>query len=93
MAQSIPGGATLAADGKTWQDANGQPLKKDQVAAIEELHARRTGERNAAEAARLAAEAQSNPIANALMALLGRGQIAAVPDEPDDSKSKPRSRG
>lgn len=72
MAQSIPGGATMAADGKTWQDAAGKPLEADQIAAIEDLHARRTAERNEAEALRMAAEARSNPIANALLAALGR---------------------
>lgn len=87
MATSIPGGATLAADGETWQDANGKPLKKEQIAAIEELHARRTGERNAAEAARMASEAQGNPIAHALMALLSR-QAAPVeqPEQPEQPK-------
>lgn len=83
MAVSIPGGATLRADGTTWQDANGKELSGAQVATIEGLHATRTAARNRAEAERLATEAQSNPIASALMALLGRGQPAApAPPQP-----------
>lgn len=79
MALSIPGGATLTADSKTWQDATGKPLSTEQTRQIERLHAERTATRHAAEAQRLASEAQSNPIANALMAILGRGQPAATP--------------
>lgn len=37
MATTIPGGATLREDGKTWQNANGEPLAKDQVKAVEAL--------------------------------------------------------
>lgn len=78
MAESIPGGATLAADGKTWQNAKGEPLTATQVQRIEQLHAERSNRRARAEAERLAAEAQGNPIASALMALLGGRQTSPV---------------
>ena len=78
MTTSIPGGATLRADGKTWQDANGAELKSEQIRAVEQLHADRTAERNRAEAARMATEAQSNPIANALMAVLRPGSSPSL---------------
>ena len=39
MAETIPGGAYLASDGKTWHDAEGRPLSKDAQAQAEQLAA------------------------------------------------------
>lgn len=89
MAVSIPGGATLAADGKTWQDAAGKPLTADQIDAIEAMHADRTASRDMAEAQRLTAEAKSNPIASALMAVLS-GQRATQPSFAGTAMSGPQ---
>lgn len=33
LASTIPGGAYLADDGKTWHNANGEPLTKEQIQA------------------------------------------------------------
>ena len=35
ISETIPGGAYLSADGKTWHDANGQPLSDDAMAELE----------------------------------------------------------
>jgi hypothetical protein len=37
MAETIPGGAYLHSDGKTWQDSEGRPLKGEQVSEAVEL--------------------------------------------------------
>lgn len=39
MALTISGGAYLSPDGKTWHDANGNPIKKDAVAEFEKVQA------------------------------------------------------
>jgi hypothetical protein len=57
MATSIPGGAFLAADKKTWIDSEGKPLSKDQIKAAEQLHAEHADANDAAEQTRLEFEA------------------------------------
>lgn len=39
MAETIVGGAFLAADGKTWHNAAGEPLSKEDAAKAQKLHA------------------------------------------------------
>ncbi len=51
MAETIQGGAYLSADGKTWHDAEGQPLSKEQVKEMEELVSKREAEVEEREAA------------------------------------------
>lgn len=51
MAESIPGGAYLASDQKTWQNAAGQPLTKEQESAAKKLAAEQAEADEAAEAA------------------------------------------
>jgi hypothetical protein len=51
MAETIPGGAYLSADGKTWHDAHGNTLSKEQVAEAEALLAEQAEAREAEEAA------------------------------------------
>jgi hypothetical protein len=51
MSETIPGGAYLSSDGKTWHDANGNPLSKKQVAEAEALQAEQAEKREAEERA------------------------------------------
>lgn len=67
MAETIPGGAFLAADGKTWRDAEGRPLSKEQIAAAKALIAEQAAAHEDAEQARTVQEAQRDPVARALL--------------------------
>lgn len=67
MGESIPGGAFLAADGKTWHDAEGKPLSKEQIAAARALIAEQDAAHDDAEQARLLQEANRDPVARALL--------------------------
>jgi hypothetical protein len=61
MSETIPGGAYLAADGKTWHDSDGKVLDKKQVAEAEALLADKAEQADAAEVeeqVRLAASRQ-----------------------------------
>jgi hypothetical protein len=67
MAETIEGGATLAADGKTWRDANGNVLPKDKIAEIERVQAERDAQRAEQERAAVELNAQRDPVARALL--------------------------
>lgn len=62
MAETIPGGAYLADDGKTWHDAEGRPLKKDAVNDALELADQHLADNEAAENARATAEASGRKV-------------------------------
>lgn len=87
MATSIRGGATQRPDG-TWQDANGNPLDREAAAAAQAHADQLTAQRNAEEAARLAQESRSNPIASALLAAL-KPTATQEPDAGDDTQTDP----
>ncbi|MFZ6029957.1 MAG: hypothetical protein ACOYYS_19765 [Chloroflexota bacterium] len=44
MATTIPGGAYLSSDGKTWHDANGNPIRPPVALADDPLDAETPGE-------------------------------------------------
>jgi hypothetical protein len=67
MAETIPGGAYLAADGKTWRDAEGKPISKEQIAAAKALIAEQTQAHEDDVQARLLQEANRDPVARALL--------------------------
>lgn len=76
MAETIEGGATLAADGKTWRNANGEVLKPAQVAEVEKLQAERDTQRAAQERAAIELAASRDPLARAAL-LQQQAQAAA----------------
>ncbi len=49
MSETIPGGAYLSTDGKTWHDADGKVLSKTQVAEAAALLAEKAEQNDAAE--------------------------------------------
>lgn len=87
MSETIPGGAYLAADGKTLVDSEGRPLGKEAVEQAQELAAEKTA---AAEKARRAEQAQQQLAASALRGiLLGTpGVEPEAADDGDDAKGK-----
>jgi hypothetical protein len=88
MAETIPGGAYLQPDGKTWHDANDEVLDSDAKADAKSMNAERQQQRDEAEAQRQLAEAQQNPIANALANLLGRSGAGRV-EQPARASERP----
>ena len=76
MAETVPGGAYLSTDNKTWHDANGNVIEGEAVKAAEKAAAEREKQNTAVEAQLLAASAQRDPVARALGALLGQQQVA-----------------
>lgn len=68
MAETIPGGAYLSADGTTWHDAEGRVLSKEQQAQAEKWAKEQAAAQEEARKARVLYEAQRDPVARALMA-------------------------
>lgn len=68
MTETIPGGCYLAADGKTYVNANGEPVSAENVAKFKELQ-KQHAERVAAQEAALAQ--QNITAAQVLTALVG----------------------
>ena len=66
MAQTIPGGAYQDANGN-WHDANGEPLKREQVAQAEKLLAEQGEQKAEMERVTVLADAQRDPVARALL--------------------------
>lgn len=64
---TIPGGAYLSADGKTWRDAEGRPLGKEQISAAKALIAEQEAAHEEAAQNRLLEEANRDPVARALL--------------------------
>lgn len=67
MAETIPGGAFLSADGKTWHDSEGKPLSKEAQAAAEKFAVEQAQAQRDAEQDRTLLEAQRDPVARALL--------------------------
>lgn len=70
MPDTLPGGAYLSADGKTWHDADGKPLNKEQVARAKELIAARAAALAEQERTALEVQARNDPVARSLTAAL-----------------------
>jgi hypothetical protein len=90
MPETIEGGAYQI--GERWVDANGQPLKKAQVAEAERLHAERA-ETLAAQAEETNARALANsPEARAIVQALREGTIApaAAAAKPAPRRAAPK---
>lgn len=88
MAQTIFGGAYLAADGTTWQDANGKPLDGEQRTKAEHLHRER--QQALKEQERQLAAQTLDPMA-LLRAFQGQPQPAPViRPQTDEADSAPR---
>ena len=82
MTETIPGGCYLAADGKTYIDANGDPVSAENVAIFKELQAANS-QRVAAQEVALAQ--QNLNAAQVLTALVGM-QPQPAPVEPKAKK-------
>lgn len=67
MGTTIPGGAYLAADGKSWHDAEGRPLDRGQVSEAARVQAAQAEEHDQAETFRTNLEARRDPVARALL--------------------------
>lgn len=78
MAESIPGGAYLAADGVTWVDADGKPLDKTNAKVAQELHDARAQELEDIEQANVLLDARRDPTARALLAMQGQSSAGRV---------------
>lgn len=78
MTETIPGGCYLAADGKSYIDANGEPVSAENVAKFKELQAA-NARRVAAQEAALAQ--QNLSAAQVLTALVGMKPTAPVETE------------
>lgn len=87
MAQTIPGGAYLAADGTTWQDANGRALEGEPRANAERLHREQQEQRIAQERARAAQTL--DPVA--LVRAFAGAQPASVPATDADAGAAKRA--
>lgn len=68
MANTIEGGAYRV--NGAWVDAEGRPLKKDQIAQAQAIHADNEVGREQDERERIALEAQRNPTAQAIAAAM-----------------------
>lgn len=91
MSTTISGGAYQRPDG-SWVNAKGEPLESQQVARFQEVAARRQQDLAAAEQQRLTLEAGSNPIANALMQMLGLRSAAPAQPAPAEVDAPPAPR-
>jgi hypothetical protein len=72
MAETIEGGAFLGADGKTFHDANGQPLKSEDAAKAKKLADEQGAATEEAEVRLLEMRAQADPVARALQGFVQR---------------------
>ena len=85
MAETVPGGAYLSTDNKTWHDANGNVIEGEAVKAAEKAAAEREKQNTAVEAQLMAANAQRNPVAQALTGVLHE-LLAQQPAQPTATK-------
>lgn len=98
MAETVPGGAYLAADNKTLIDAEGRPLEKEAKAKAEEVLAEKEA-RSEQEARVEAANRQMAQPVLALREALGLAPATAVPAEvveaaeADEGDGRKRGRG
>ena len=67
MASTIPGGAYLSADGKTWHDAEGKKLTDEQVKEAKRIAAEQTDAIAQSDAQRTLLEANRDPVARVLL--------------------------
>lgn len=84
MAETIPGGAYLAEDGKTWHDAEGRPLSKEAQAAAE----KQASEKEAAVEQLQQQEAANAAMAQSALARALIGNAAVVAEAPSRRASK-----
>jgi len=82
MTETIPGGCYLAADNKTYVDANGEPVSAENVAKFLELQKRYAGQM-AAQEAQLAQ--QNLNASQVLTALMGMQPTPTLVFEPEDT--------
>jgi GH24 family phage-related lysozyme (muramidase) len=82
MADTIEGGAYQSADG-SWHDANGQPLKAEQVKAAEKAATEQQAVTDADDARLMQAEANRDPVARALTAVMQRQMTPAAAAKDD----------
>jgi hypothetical protein len=69
--ETIPGGAFLAPDGKTWLNSEGKPLSKEQIAQAKALDAERAEQLQQAEEERITRQVQNDPLAQVMARVLG----------------------
>lgn len=81
MAETITGGAFLAADGVSWHDADGRPLDVAQIAIARALLDAQQADKAELERIRAMAEAANNPIAQALQQAISSPRKRAVATE------------
>jgi len=94
MPDTILGGAYLAADGKTWHNANGEPLTEDQVHAAKRLHTRRANDLAARESERVNQAVRNDPIAQALLTqAAAQMPVAQLPHPTQTSEPPPDPQG
>jgi hypothetical protein len=80
MSDTIEGGAFLSADG-AWHNADGKPLTAAQVKEAEKLAAERQATLDADDVRLMQAEANRDPVARALSAVLQRQMTPAKQDD------------
>lgn len=85
MANTIPGGAYRV--GEQWVDAEGKPLKREQIAEAQRVLAENAALVEQQEQARIALEAQRNPTAQAIAAAMA--PKAAAPAKPAKKDEAP----
>lgn len=88
MTETIPGGCYLAADGKTYVDANGEPVSAENVAKFKELQAANAQRVAAQEAALAQQNLSAAQVLTALVGMQPQPTLVVEPDEPATDAGK-----
>lgn len=90
MAETIPGGAYVLPDGKTWVNAKGEPLTKEQRAQAQALHAEHALLVQMEEEDRVTRAVKNDPMAQVLARALSQPAAPVAQPQPDAPKATPQ---